>query len=143
MKPGDESSPRCNHCIVFAENKNADPLYIDNEAIEHYRNALTDFQQASPFDQDWGVLKEDRPVFYYHEQNSNTVGFFGQSPNFRIPYSPKANGHATSVLDFIPEYLTNSSIVDIAEAIFGFVRDNKQDKEKSKVVPVEFLLLTL
>lgn len=136
MKQGNEPSPRRNHCVVFAEDKNAARFQIDRTAIEHYRNALTNFQKKSPFDKDWGVLqeKEDHPVFYYQEQNSNIVGFFGQSPNFRIPYSPQGNGHATTVLDFIPEDLRTLASIDIADAIFGWV---KQESESQKL-PANF-----
>jgi len=134
MKQSNEASPRRNDCVVFAKDKNAIPLPIDDKAIEHYRNALTEFQKASPFDKDWGVLEEDRPVFYYHDGKSETVGFFGQSPNFRIPYSPQGNGHATTVVDFIPKNLRELASIDLADAIFGWV---KQESENEKL-PKDF-----
>ena len=134
MKQGDESSSshRFNHCIVFAEDKNAAKLQIDRTAIDHYRNALTDFQKGkgSPFNKDWGVLEEHRPVFYCPPKNrSKTIGFFGQSPNFRIPYSPEGNGHATTVVDFIPEDLRQLATIDLADAIFGWVKQETKDKK--------------
>ncbi|MEA5498944.1 TIGR03986 family CRISPR-associated RAMP protein [Limnoraphis robusta Tam1] len=136
MKQTDDgNSPRCNHCIVFPQDHKATPLPIDDTAIEHYRNALTEFQKALPFDKDWGVLKEGHPVFYYHDGHSKTVGFFGQSPNFRIPYSPEGNGHATTVLDFIPENLRKLASIDLADAIFGWV---KQESESEKL-PQDFI----
>ncbi|HAH54710.1 MAG TPA: TIGR03986 family CRISPR-associated RAMP protein [Flavobacterium sp.] len=131
----DESSPRRNHCVVFAEDKNADRLQIDDTAIAHYRNALTDFQKTDPFDKDWGVLqeKENHPVFYCPpEKGKNIVGFFGQSPNFRIPYSPKGNGHATTVVDFIPEDLRKLASIDLADAIFGWVKQESEDEKLPK-----------
>ncbi|HAG82172.1 MAG TPA: TIGR03986 family CRISPR-associated RAMP protein [Cyanobacteria bacterium UBA12227] len=168
MKQGEEDqfSPRRNHCIVFAEDKNADPLRIDDTAIAHYRNALTDFQKESPFDKDWGVLKleaqKDRPVFYSDPGDEKIVGFFGQSPNFRIPYSLEGNGHATTVVDFIPKKLSNpyiinwsnapinfsvrllrinflvgilfvsTPLIDLAEAIFGWVKQQSKEKKLPK-----------
>ncbi|EAW36935.1 TIGR03986 family CRISPR-associated RAMP protein [Lyngbya sp. PCC 8106] len=162
MKQGDKDSPRRNHCIVFPENIEVDPLPIDDTAIEHYRNALTDFQKKLPFEKDWGVLKEGRPVFYYHDGKSKTVGFFGQSPNFRIPYSPEGNGHATTVLDFIPTIVSDPYVInwnnapirysvtllninfligilfvaipliDIADAIFGWVKQEFTEKKLPK-----------
>lgn len=134
MKQGNEPSPRRNHCVVFEclvfeGDSTSRKLRVDDTAIDHYRNALSDFQKKSPFDKDWGVLQIDRPVFYYHDSKSNTVGFFGQSPNFRIPYSPEGNGHATTVADFIPKDLTKIGLVDLAEAIFGWVK-RETDKEK-------------
>jgi CRISPR-associated protein (TIGR03986 family) len=124
-----ESSPRRNHCVVFAKNENAHRLQINDTAIEHYRNALTDFQKKSPFDKDWGVLEENRPVFYCPPENGNKVGFFGQSPNFRIPYSPQGNGQATTVVDFIPEDLRELAFLDLADAIFGWVKQESKDEK--------------
>ncbi|MBW4670060.1 MAG: TIGR03986 family CRISPR-associated RAMP protein [Cyanomargarita calcarea GSE-NOS-MK-12-04C] len=123
-----QASPRRNHCLifeclVFEANPESAKLRIDNIALEHYRNSLTDFQQQTPFDKDWGILQEKRPVFYYLPEGSNTVGFFGQSPNFRIPYSPQGNGQATTVVDFIPEDLKNALVIDLADAIFGWIKD--------------------
>ncbi|BAZ32923.1 hypothetical protein NIES4074_54310 [Cylindrospermum sp. NIES-4074] len=130
MKQASESSPRRNHCIVFEQNSTSTKLRIDDKAIDHYRNALTDFQKKSPFDENWGMLNENcSVVFYYPPQTGNKVGFFGQSPNFRIPYSPEGNGQAATVVDFIPLHLdhgNNSSIIDLADAIFGWVKEDKK-----------------
>ncbi|WP_293154628.1 MULTISPECIES: TIGR03986 family CRISPR-associated RAMP protein [unclassified Microcoleus] len=135
MKQGNEPSPRRNHCVVFEcsvleANSTSPKIRLDAKAIEHYRNALTDFQKQSPFDKDWGVLEENRPVFYCPpEKGKNIVGFFGQSPNFRIPYSPEGNGHATTVVDFIPKDLRKLDSIDLADAIFGWVKkESKDDK---------------
>ncbi|MFB8787640.1 MAG: TIGR03986 family CRISPR-associated RAMP protein [Potamolinea sp.] len=158
----DSSSQRCNHCVVFAEDKKAAPLRIDDIAIAHYRNALTDFQKESPFNKDWGVLEENRPVFYCPPENGNKVGFFGQSSNFRIPYSPEGNGHATTAVDFIPKIVHNPYVInwnnapikfsvillnsncligilflsvpliDIADAIFGWVKQESKEKKLPK-----------
>ena len=134
MKQGNEPSPRRNHCVVFEclafEANSTSELRVDEKAIEHYRNALTDFQKALPFNKDWGVLEEEnRPVFYCPPENEkNIVGFFGQSPNFRIPYSPEGNEHATTVVDFIPENLKQLAITDLADAFFGWVKQESKDK---------------
>lgn len=132
----DSSSPRCNHCVVFAEDKNSERLRIDDTAIAHYRNALTEFQKESPFDKDWGLFKleaeKDRPVFYSDPGNDKIVRFFGQSPNFRIPYSPEGNGHATTVVDFIPENLKQLATIDLADAIFGWVKQESKDQKLPK-----------
>ncbi|MUH00440.1 TIGR03986 family CRISPR-associated RAMP protein [Scytonema sp. UIC 10036] len=124
-----QASPRRNHCVVFEclvfqANSESAKLRIDGTVIEHYRNALTDFQKQTPFDKDWGMLQENRPVFYYLPEGANKVNFFGQSPNFRIPYSPDSDGQASTVADFIPKNLKNSVAIDLADAIFGWVKDN-------------------
>ncbi|MEG3892175.1 TIGR03986 family CRISPR-associated RAMP protein [Microcoleus sp. Z1_A1] len=140
MKQGNEPSPRRNHCVVFEclvfEASSTSPkLRLNEKAIEHYRNALTDFQKESPFDKDWGVLKEkeNAPIFYcLPEKGKNIVCFFGQSPNFRIPYSPEGNGHATTVVDFLPKDLRKLASIDIAEAIFGWVKKETKDEKLPK-----------
>lgn len=126
------ASPRRNHCIVFAENSESKKLRIDDIAIEHYRSTLTDFQQQRPFDKDWGVLQEGRPIFYCEPKNRQTkVTLFGQSPNFRIPYSPLQDGKAASAVDFIPNHIGKSDKIDLADAIFGFVREKDKNNPSS------------
>lgn len=129
MKLANGDSPRRNHCLVFEIDSDATRLKIDEVAIQDYCDALTDFQKKLPFSEKTGVLKENRPVFY-SSPKQGVVGFFGQSPNFRISYSLHKNGHASTVLDFLPEASRDPSVTDIADAIFGFVRQQKQDKAK-------------
>ncbi|MEH2042489.1 TIGR03986 family type III CRISPR-associated RAMP protein [Nostoc sp.] len=129
----DSESIRTYHCVVFAPNPNLNKTYIiDPEAIKHYCNALTEFQQKSPFDKKLGMLQENRPVFYCQPTQGNIVTLFGHSPYFRIPYSPNGDGKAATVVDFIPKDLRDDSIIDIAEAIFGFVRRDKQPEGKEQ-----------
>ncbi|MDM3861103.1 MAG: TIGR03986 family CRISPR-associated RAMP protein [Aphanizomenon gracile PMC644.10] len=136
----DKPSPRRNHCLVFdclvfESDSNVEKLRLDEKAIEYYQNALTDFQKKSPFDKNWGMLNENcSVVFYYPPENGSKVVFFGQSPNFRIPYSPIEDGYAATVADFIPTHLTtvkkNSRIdlIDLADAIFGWVKKDEDKK---------------
>ncbi|WP_375494239.1 TIGR03986 family CRISPR-associated RAMP protein [uncultured Nostoc sp.] len=130
----DSESIRTYHCVVFAPSPNPNKTYIiDRDAIEHYCNALTEFQQKKPpFDEKLGMLQENRPVFYCQPTKDNIVTLFGHSPNFRIPYSPNGDGKAATVVDFIPKDLRDGSIIDIAEAIFGFVRRDKQPEGKEQ-----------
>ncbi|MBD2629615.1 TIGR03986 family type III CRISPR-associated RAMP protein [Trichormus variabilis] len=134
----DKLSPRRNHCLVFdclvfESDSNVEKLRLDERAIEYYRNALTDFQKESPFSKDWGMLNENCfVVFYYPPENGGKVVFFGQSPNFRIPYTHQDNGYAATVANFIPTHLTsekeNSKIdlIDLADTIFGWVKKNNK-----------------
>ncbi len=136
MKQADEPSPRRNHCLVFEEDSTPTKYRIEERVIKDYLNALTDFQKEPPFTKEDGMLKQNRPAFYLPpEANSqNVLGFFGQSPNFRIPYSPNDDGHATTVVDFIPKELRKLDFIDIADAIFGWV---KQESEEEKL-PKDF-----
>lgn len=134
MKQDSEPSPRKNHCIVFEETKESSmQLRINGDAVKHYCNALTEFQRKSPFSQEMGFLKEGRPVFYSQPKSSEIVDFFGQSPNFRIPYSPFQDGRASTVVDFIPENLRKIENIDIADSLFGFVQ-TKPNKENSNAI---------
>ncbi|HEY9803122.1 MAG TPA: TIGR03986 family CRISPR-associated RAMP protein [Leptolyngbyaceae cyanobacterium] len=129
----DSESIRTYHCVVLAPDyKHSKTYIIDPDAIKYYRNALTDFQKQPPFDEKLGMLQEDRPVFFCQPQQGEMVTLFGHSPYFRIPYSPNGDGKAATVVDFIPEHLRDDSIIDIAEAIFGFVRKEQQSKGKEQ-----------
>ncbi|MBE9227480.1 TIGR03986 family CRISPR-associated RAMP protein [Phormidium sp. LEGE 05292] len=124
---------RKNNCIVREPNPNTELISISEDAIRDYCSALTAFQQQEPFDKNRGVLKNGRCIFYCQPLPGQPVTLFGQSPYFRIPYSPQGNGQASTARDFIPHFLKDSkdkpAIIDIAEAIFGFVRRDKQPKK--------------
>lgn len=126
---------RRNHCIVRTKDDKADLLDISHEAVDSYCKALTDFQRSKPFDEHHGVLEEDRCVFYCPPKTGKVVTLFGHSPNFRIPYSRKQDGKAASAKDFLPEYMWKPSqpdVIDMTEAIFGFVRPEKQEESETQ-----------
>lgn len=139
MKQSNVPSSRRNHCLVFdclvfEPDDDSKKLRIDPIAVQHYCNALTEFQKKAPFSKEAGILEEleNRVVFYYPPEPGELVGFFGQSPNFRIPYSPNRNGHASTVADYIPDVLKDVSVMDLADTIFGFVRQPQQNNQKEK-----------
>lgn len=135
MKQSDDSSKkttRRNHCIVFQQSSSLNKLEIDPIAVQHYCDALTDFQKSNPFDTNLGVLQDSLPIFYCHPQNGKVVTLFGHSPNFRIPYSPQGDGKAASAIDFIPDGLGKSDKIDLADAIFGFIKDKQPGEEQAK-----------
>lgn len=129
---------RKNHCLIREPDANAELLKISDDAIEHYCHALTTFQKGkppyekNPFNENLGVLMQGRAIFYCQPQQGKSVTLFGQSPNFRIPYSSTGDGRAASAVDFVPDYLHNAEILDIAEAIFGYVRNEKQKKNQAR-----------
>jgi CRISPR-associated protein (TIGR03986 family) len=147
--PGQRGSTRRRwHYVVPLPDEAKGRLTIDPAALDDYRAALTDFQQgepfentkqfpagANPFSKQDGVLKEGRPIFYIDPPAGQPIRFFGQSPNFRVPYLPRreeeAQGtpRAASPADFVPQALKGADanpVIDLAEAIFGFVRREKQ-----------------
>jgi CRISPR-associated protein (TIGR03986 family) len=130
------------HYIVGEADSSATRLEISPDAIQNYRDALTNFQkgkekqfQNNPknrFTEKMGVLQEGLPIFYCEPQNGQSiVTLFGQSPNFRIPYSPNNDGKAASAVDFIPKEVGESDVIDLADAIFGFVRGKKDKIEQN------------
>lgn len=135
LESTDKSSSlnRKNHCIVFAPDPKAKLIPIDENAIDDYCNNLTDFQKKPPFDKETGVLKDGRPIFYCEPSNKDgKVTRFGHCPNFRIAYIPKGCDRAASVLDFIPPNLRDPNTRDLAEAIFGFVQEEKQEENQTQ-----------
>jgi CRISPR-associated protein (TIGR03986 family) len=124
---------RKNHCLIGEPNPDKELIPIDDNAIQDYKSSLTPFQKKDPpFDQEIGVLKNGRAIFYCEPKPGDPIRLFGQSPNFRIPYYPKGKTKAASAIDFIPPNLRESSVIDIADAIFGFVREKKQADENQQ-----------
>jgi CRISPR-associated protein (TIGR03986 family) len=123
---------RTNHCLIQEPNAQAELIPISNDAIRDYLNALTPFQKDQPFNQEMGVLKNNRVIFYIQPKNGQEVTLFGQSPNFRIPYIPQRKTKAASAIDFIPDHLKDTKTIDLADAIFGWVRREKQEDRKNQ-----------
>jgi len=120
------SAPRKHMQFVFGlpESHDKSDIAIPNELIEEYKNQITEGQKKILGAE--GVLLSEQPVFYLIEENQ--LVFFGHAMMFRLPYK-------SSVRNFIPQ-LRNSEkpedfeITDFAEAIFGYVRDQKCEKEQ-------------
>ncbi len=123
-------SPRRYHWLIG--NRTNDYREIDSGAVDDYRASLSEFQKKS-FDERDGILKNNYPVFFCEPKPpGKKVTLFGHSPNFRVPYTPPTkNGRAASVTDFIPPKLKSSdnSDIDMAEAIFGWVKDQKSENQ--------------
>lgn len=134
-KPGARTQ-RTSHCVVPLPD--GPLLKIADQAIDDYRAGLTEFQKGPtdiepahdrPFSETDGVLKDGRPIFYCEPfRGDSEVRFFGHSPNFRIPYWREAVKRAATPADFVPDSLKDPTIIDMAEAIFGYVRPDKQKK---------------
>lgn len=121
---------RKNHCLVRQANQKAQLLKISDHTIQDYCSALTSFQQEVPFDSEKGVLADGHCIFYCQPKSGEPVTMFGHSPNFRMPYIPDIpdrEKRAASALDFLPETLRDPNITDLANAIFGFVKAEKQN----------------
>lgn len=127
------------HYIISLPDHSQPSIEISEDAIKDYKNALTDFQQGqekqfknnprNAFSKKYGCLEPGRPIFYFQDNIEKPIKFFGQSPNFRIPYAFNQEGKVVSAVDFIPKHIGESDKIDLADAIFGFVRRGKDKKE--------------
>lgn len=126
-------SPRTHYALIGLPDNNAQALRISNQALKDYMAGLTDFQKQEPFDDKRGWLKQGRPVFYTSEGKQIT-SYFGHSPYFRIPATREENGKRRAITprDFIPHELRDPSLIDLADAVFGFVREGGQYEQGDK-----------
>jgi CRISPR-associated protein (TIGR03986 family) len=133
--PEGTQAKRKNHCLIREPDPTQELIQVDKDTIQDYLNSLTAFQkQDPPFDQNMGFLKHGRTVFYCQPEQGGPIKLFGQSPFFRIPFLPKNKTRAASAVDFIPLKLKEPEIIDIADAIFGWVRQNDNQNKLSKEI---------
>lgn len=105
--------------VIGLPDDNATLLSISDELLLEYKEQITKDQKKLLGDS--GALQPMQPVFYIVEDEK--LIFFGHTMMFRLPYR-------NSVKDFFPAQPTRSS-TDLAEAIFGFIRDPKEEKSRS------------
>ena len=134
---GSQFSPRKNHAVAGERQKDAQPIFIEDRAVEDYCTSLTAFQRGegrrdSSFDSRLGVLEEGRPIFYCDPGRGKPVILFGQSPNFRVPYRFPGASRAATPRDFVPEHLRQIAATDLADAIFGYVRQEKVPDDQAR-----------
>lgn len=101
--------------VIFAKDAAATPIDIPDWMVTAYREQISKEQQSLLGDN--GALQQDQPVFYQVEDGE--LVFFGHPMMFRLPYR-------LSPYDFVPSRLRVEEPIDIAEAIFGYVRRDKQ-----------------
>lgn len=107
--------------LVFPLDKTAVPISIPHDLVQIYRDQLS--KEAIALLGDQGVLQDGCPVFYLIENGKLT--FFGHNQMLRL-------AHRSSPKESIPDEINNNlNIPDLAEAIFGFVRQNAGKKEQA------------
>ncbi len=100
-----------------------------NSMLQDYKEQLTK-EQKNLLGKD-GVLKHMHPVFYLMEEGK--LVFFGHTMMFRLPYKDSIQTFIPEPnYKFLPDYQYNSPTLDITEAIFGFVRDTKQQEKPAQ-----------
>lgn len=98
--------------VIYEVDETADPLPLTDELIDAYRGQLSKEQEKLLGK--GGVLREGQPVFYILKEDGS-VHFFGHCRMLRMPYT-------RSPRSYVPPSLRREEGVDLAEAIFGYVR---------------------
>ena len=103
--------------------------HVDHEQIRRFEgeDQITQWQEGAfakdeprrGARRDNGLLCDGEPVFFLLNA-TGSVRFFGRAQLFRLPYG-------TAPFNFVPETHRTPAKIDIAEAIFGFVRDEQQE----------------
>lgn len=106
--------------LVFPLDGNAQLIEIPHDLVQIYRDQLS--KEAIALLGDQGVLQDGCPVFYLIE-NGKLI-FFGHNQMLRL-------AHRSSPKESIPHEINDNSLPDLAEAIFGYVRQNADKKEQA------------
>lgn len=105
--------------------QHADPLPIDDAMLHDFREQISQEQRRLLGSE--GALNHGQPIFYL-EEHSRLV-FFGHSMMLRLPYLQSPD-------DFVPGRLREGGIdapeVDLAEAIFGYVRPEARAGDQAR-----------
>jgi CRISPR-associated protein (TIGR03986 family) len=123
----ESESPRTTYALVLE--KIEESIKINDHAVKDYLDAATPFQkQKPPFDPLMGCLLNQGIVFYVPPSKGGEVLYFGHTPNFRIPALVEQQNvkRAATPGDFVPHDLRRPEDLDYAEALFGFVRTDKE-----------------
>lgn len=98
------------HCIVYEENPDADPLPISDEKWAIYQK---DRDMTRGIDA--RRLEDSGDALFYLLDDQGDLVFFGPTKMIRLPYE-------RSPLELVPPELRQEEDLDLAEAIFGFVK---------------------
>jgi len=117
-------SLRTRHALVLEADTSSTLIKINTQAVIDHIEALTQFQQSPPFNEQLGCLEDGRPIFYV--KDGNEIKLFGHTPNFRLPANSNLRNGAQTPLDFVPKQLNKPEDVDYSEALFGLVRSAQE-----------------
>jgi CRISPR-associated protein (TIGR03986 family) len=98
--------------VIFDRDPQAKLLHLKDELIDDYEAQISQEQKRLLGDK--GVLRPGQPVFYIVENDQ--VVFFGHGRMLRMPYRQ-------SPLDKIPPALRRAEDLDLAEALFGYIKN--------------------
>lgn len=111
----DESKTGPENGWIAVNTKDAQGNVVDDREAD-YLNQISDEQKVLLGPQ--GALRNNQPVFYLMERGKLVL--FGHTMMMRIPYRH-------SPLDMVPAELRQDDMLDLADAIFGYVRETKDE----------------
>jgi CRISPR-associated protein (TIGR03986 family) len=117
VKSGPMESKR-SEAVIYPCDENADPLELDDDLVEAYRDQISKEQEKILGKN--GVLVDGHPVFYIQNDSGKVIAV-GHCRMLRIPYplAPK---------DLLPRVHREERKLDLAEAIFGYARRIKKNE---------------
>lgn len=133
------STRRTSHTIILEPDLKPTPLNLSNQVVQDYIDGITPFQREKL--SDWhgnpGVLCDGAPIFFV--ASGQEVIAFGHCPNFRVPARQLFGAivRAATPADFLPPLPQEGEVLDLAEAIFGWV-DGKTIHGKQRAGRVFF-----
>jgi CRISPR-associated protein (TIGR03986 family) len=113
--------------VVYERDEKAAFLVLSDEKVTAYQEQISKEQEKLLGK--YGALNDGQPVFYLEKEGK--VVFFGHARMFRVPYPH-------SPFDYVPEYARtedepkDATLVDMAEAIFGYTRKVKDGFQKQR-----------
>lgn len=109
--------------VVMAEDRQAEPLSVCEDLVQLYRNQISgDHAQIVGVQ---GLLVDGQPVFYLPDPgNPRQALFFGNCLMFRLPYQQR-------VRDYLASKLKDDTVIDLAEAMFGYSKKDGEGKRRN------------
>lgn len=116
-KSGDMKKIKRYEAVIGLPDSSKSKISIPHSLVTAYREQLS--KEAKDFLGDGGVLVNQHPIFYLMEDGKLT--FFAHNMMMRLPYK-------NTPLDLVPSHLRDNTQTDLADAIFGFVRESQKNK---------------
>lgn len=122
VKGGDMNNKHY-EAVVMPEDRSAKPLKIAEDLVRLYRDQIKSDHLKLVGNE--GLLQEGQPVFYLPDpEDPQKVVFFGNCLMFRLPYSHP-------IKEYLDAQLKDDSLIDMAEAIFGYSKKKGEGKQRN------------
>jgi len=116
-----EIDKKRHEAVIFMPDENVASEILDDRLVEAYREQISPEQKNLLGE--GGALQQEQPVFY--RKLGKDVAFFGHTMMLRMAYGRSAR-------DYVPTALRDPNVTDLAEAIFGWVARDADDKRAAR-----------